>query len=101
MSVKRVNKDWKMKVVDGEDVILTIHQNGVPDATELNGHRYKVVMRNGAFSGFLDSADGSMYKNPSILCRTKFHREGVTNEWRGPRHCLVHRNGSWIPIGNL
>ena len=93
---------WSQHVIADESVILTIHQNGVPDASELNGHRYQIRFVDGVFKGFFDPQDGTLYRTASALCCAKLRREGAkkTNEWRGPRHCLVYRNGSWVPVGD-
>lgn len=98
---KTIVKNWKTQVLDGEPMILTIHQNGVPDAAELTGPRYKIIFRGNSFHGFLDFADNRIYSTPSQLCCAKFTRVGATNQWRGPMHCLVFRNGSWVPLGSL
>ena len=94
---------WSSNLVASEPVILTIHQNGVPNGQELAGHQYQVNFVNGVFQGFIDPADGTSYSTASALCCAKLRRNGPksTNEWRGPRHCLVLRGGSWIPVGNL
>jgi hypothetical protein len=92
---------WKQKVSHDEDVLLTIHQNGVPDSVELAGPRFKIRMDNGVFKGFAILANGTTFRSASALCRGVFDRNGKTNEWRGPMHCLVQRNGTWIPLAKL
>lgn len=97
------HKSWATKIQDGEELLLTVHQNGVIDETELTGQKYRVVFRKGLFEGFQDPVSQSIYTTPSALCRAKLERKGAkkTNEWRGPRHCLVLRDSRWVPIGNL
>ncbi len=92
---------WKQKVFHDEDVLLTTHQNSVPDAAELAGPRFKIRTENGVFKEFFILANGATFRNPSALCKALFQREGKTNEWRGPIHCLVQRNGTWVPLAKL
>ena len=96
-------KMWATKIQNGEELLLTVHQSGVVDAEELKGPRYQVVLSAGAFQGFLDPVSKIVYTTPSALCCAKLERKGSkkTNGWRGPRHCLVLRNGLWVPIGTL
>ncbi len=92
---------WKQKVFHDEDVLLTTHQNSIPDAGELAGPRFKIRTENGVFKEFFILANGATFRNPSALCKAVFQREGKTNEWRGPIHCLVQRNGTWVPLAKL
>lgn len=93
---------WSHKVVADEEVLLTVHQNGKPDADELRGGRYRVHFSDGAFHSFRDE-QGNQYKTPTALCCAKLERHGAkgTNQWRGPRHVLVKRGENWVPIGSL
>ena len=96
-------KSWITKLVANEDILLTIHQNGIVSDDELGGHRYTVQYKDGIFQGFLNPTTDILYKTPSALCVAMLLRIGSkgTNEWRGPRHCLVLRGDKWTPIGNL
>lgn len=92
-----------MRLVADEPVLLTVHQSGHPDEQELQGHQYQVRIVGGFFRGFTDPADNSTYKSPSALCCAKLQRHGSknTNQWRGPRHCLVLRNGTWTSLDRI
>ena len=94
---------WSTSLNADETILLTVHQNGIPDTEELSGHQYRVQFTNGAFTGFYDPLDNVSYSTASGLCCAKLIRRGNkgTNEWRGPRHCLVYRNSAWVPIGSL
>lgn len=91
---------WTNVVVADEEAILTIHQNGKPDTDELGGSRYRIHFSAGRFHSFRDQ-QGNQYKTPTALCCAKLQRHGIkqTNQWRGPRHVLVRRGESWVPIG--
>lgn len=39
-----------------------------------------------------------IYTSPTALCKARFTRKGKTNEWCGPKHLYVLRNGSWINL---
>lgn len=94
---------WIQHLISGESVLLTVHASGKPDASELNGPQHTVVFTNGAFEGFRDSQTETLYSSPSGLCRAKLQRNGPlnTNQWQGPRHVLVSRNGNWVAIADL
>ncbi len=91
-------------LVPNEQLILTVSQKGEPSEEEIRaGQRYLVRFNNSVFAAFEDPSTSTSYSTPTALCKAKLQRNGplATNEWRGPRHCLVYRNGTWTPIGNL
>ena len=93
-----IQKDWKELVLNNEDVILARSNSGIPTPEEINGARYKIILKNNYFSGILDSTTDTLYPSPTSLCKAKLQRQGNTNNWRGPMHCLVFRENSWIPL---
>jgi hypothetical protein len=96
--------NWKTKVFSNEDVLLTVHLNGIPDAKELLGHRFKICMEGASFKHFFDPTSGTTFGTPSGLCKAKLKRkskEAKTDEWRGPFLCLVQRNGTWTQLAKL
>jgi hypothetical protein len=40
----------------------------------------------------------TLYTSATALCKARFNRDGKTNEWAGPRHVYVRRNGVWISL---
>lgn len=93
---------WSRHLQAGEQVLLTVHAKGVPDVNEINGSRYQVHYLSGAFKGFLDPSTMQVY-SASGLCKAKLRRSGAkdTQEWCGPKHCLVLRGGVWVPLQSL
>jgi len=84
-----------------EVCILTTSQNGIPSEQELIGTRYIILFENDKFSGFYNPTTQTLYKNPSAFCKGLLQRHGHTNEWRGPRHVLILRDGRWISLDTL
>ena len=84
-----------------EVCMLTTSQNGIPSEQELTGTRYIILFENDKFSGFYNPTTQTLYKNPSAFCKGLLQRHGHTNEWRGPRHVLILRDGRWISLDTL
>lgn len=84
-----------------EVCILTTSQNGIPSEQELIGTRYIILFENDKFSGFYNPTTQTLYKNPSVFCKGLLQRHGHTNEWRGPRHVLILRDGRWTSLDTL
>ncbi len=94
---------WSSKILADEPVLLTVHESGVASELETNGCLYLVHCVDGVFKGFYDPSDETVYRSASALCKAKLQRHGPknTNQWRGPRHCLVLRNGVWKPLDKI
>ncbi len=86
----------------GETVRLTKNQNSRASPDELSdaAPHYTITIHNGKLM-FHDPSTGDYYKSPTSLCKAKMKHDGQTNEWAGPRHCMVLRNGSWVSIKSL
>jgi hypothetical protein len=94
---------WTTKITADEEILLTVHQNGKVDEDEMRGPRYKVCFTGGVFTSFFDPSTNTNYKTPTALCCAKLERHGQkkTNQWRGPRHVLVLRDGAWVSLDKL
>ena len=87
---------------DGETVILTVNQKGQASPQEIEQHKeYLISFKEGAFFGFYDSSNKALYRNPTVFCKNVLIREGHTNEWNGPMHCLVKRANTWVSLYSL
>jgi hypothetical protein len=101
----KVRSAWRAHVNSGEELILTRHQKGL--ITDEDAHkcaRYHIESAADGGFRFTDRATGDVFDSPSGLCRGRLPpRQGKkgTNDWNGPMHCLVMRNGSWTPLAKL
>jgi hypothetical protein len=50
--------------------------------------------------GFL-THEGTLATSPSAACKLILNRNGQTNEWNGPRHLFVERDGIWTSYKKL
>lgn len=98
---REVDTEWKNHVHNGEEVVLTRHESGIPDMDDLSKVRLYVVKEGDVFRGFLNRQTNKLYKSPSGACRAHLTRDGETNQWRGPSHCLVVRTGIYTPLNKL
>jgi hypothetical protein len=96
------SSDYSTVLYNGESLIITRHNHGRPDAEELSvtAQRYIVNISNGKTT-FYDPTSNTFYNSPSALCVAKLTRNGNTNCYAGPRHCLIQRNGEWVTIKTL
>jgi len=94
---------WKARILPNEEVLLTVHNSGELDAPVETKARYKAFFKGVSFAGFLDPTTGDVFKSPSALCCARLERHGPkkTNQWQGPAHVLVQREGVWIPLNKL
>ena len=51
-------------------------------------------VNSGSQLGFLPYG-GTLATSPSAACKLILNRDGQTNEWNGPRHLFVERDGAW------
>jgi hypothetical protein len=71
-----------------------------PPTAEQLAESSGVCVVNGPQRGFLLS-DSSYHANPTSACKALLNRSGRTNEWNGPRHLFVERDGAWISYKQL
>lgn len=86
---------------DGEFALVTTNQNGIIHKHELGAQQYKVIFENGSFAGFYDPYTHTLYTSPSALCKSALKRNGETNEWNGPKHVQLYRDGQWVSLRSL
>lgn len=82
-------------VQDGEKFICIPSQSGKP-TIEPSADEQLVggtIVNNAENWGFL--VGGILYKTSTSVCKALLDREGQTNEWRGPKHVYIYRNGTW------
>jgi hypothetical protein len=46
-------------------------------------------------------SNGTISVTPSGACKLVLRRGGDTNEWQGPRHLFVERDGAWVSYKQL
>ena len=50
---------------------------------------------------FVHGTTGTEYKSASAFCKAVFVRKGKTNEWAGPKHIFVMRDGNWVSLKGI
>ncbi len=99
--VRKGGKAYIELVHDGEPVLLTYHQSGKATAEELLGKQFLIIKKEDKVT-IKDPESGAIYSSPTGVCKANLkHHGGVTNEWQGPAHVLVKREGYWISLKNL
>ena len=92
---------FKSFVQDGETFICITSQSGgrtlepTPEQLTFSGKIVNTTTQWGFF------ANNTLYKNTTATCKALLNRNGVTNEWRGPRHVYVCRDGVWKRFDTL
>jgi hypothetical protein len=92
---------FKPFVKDGETFICITSQSGgrtlepTPEQLAVSGKIVNTPTRWGFF------ANNTLYKNTTATCKALLNRNGATNEWRGPRHVYVCRDGVWKRFDTL
>jgi len=94
-----MEKRFRPYVKDGESFICITSQSGAPilesTAVAVSG---KIVSTPEKW-GF--SANNTLYKSATAVCKGLLLRDGDTNEWRGPRHVYISRDGVWKRFDTL
>jgi hypothetical protein len=92
---------WETRLQENERILLAYNERRGPMGPELEAACYFVRKdEQGRVKGFLDRQSNILYASPSALCKAKMHRDGETNDWDGPSHCFVQRNGVWVNLKN-
>ena len=87
-------------LIHNEPVLITRNPKGTPSDDEIN-NKYSAVawVPHGIYQGFVNTQTNILSPNPSKLVQSILpSRNGKTNQWDGPSHVLVKRNGCWISI---
>ena len=96
-----MEKRFRPYVKDGESFICITSQSGAPilepTAEDLSVSG-KIVSTQEKWGFF---ANNTLYKSASAACKGLLLRDGETNEWRGPRHVYVSRDGVWKRFDTL
>lgn len=96
----KMEKRFRSYVKDGESFICITSQSGTPilEPTADQSVSGKIVSTQEKWGFF---ANNKLYKSASAACKGLLLRDGVTNEWRGPRHIYICRDGVWRRFDTL
>jgi hypothetical protein len=93
---------WETRLQENERILLAYNERRGPMGPELDAGSYFVRKdEQGRVKGFLDRESSILYASPSALCKAKMHRDGGTNDWDGPSHCFVQREGRWVNLKDV
>ena len=86
--------------VSGETVIATTSQSArLSMADFMSPHR--LIVTSAGRTIFVHGTTSAEYKSASAFCKALFNRDGKTNEWAGPRHLFVMRDGNWVSLNGV
>ena len=94
-------QNFRAVVRDGETFLLSTKQQHratcepTPEELATQG----VCVATAAEWGF--RINGALHKSCSAACRAVFTRDGATNQWRGPDHLFILRDGVWRSFNSL
>jgi len=95
-----MEKRFRPYVKDGESFICITSQSGTPilEPTAEIAVSGKIVSTPEKWGFF---ANNTLYKSTTAACKGLLLRHGGTNEWRGPRHIYISRDGVWKRFDTL
>jgi hypothetical protein len=76
-----------------------LHHQVFDPPTEAEKQTGGLIVNNETEWGF--SYNNKLYKTTTAICKAVLNRDGQTNEWRGPQHVYILRDGSWKRFNTL